>query len=567
MEFNGKEYIIKVWQGEELANFLAIDTETMVVPFTETPDLITCQVFDGESLFYIERCDLDKFLQMHSEKNFIFANAPFDIDVLEKATNWKCNKQIEQGKIYDVLVMYRLYILAVRGVVPRRFSLAKISEEFLQVSLSKEEEIRNNFGRFKEKKIKDIPREFLEYGASDVIATHDVFYQLLNRINCTKSTTLLSHNIQVAGNLALNRIYKNGIGVDRKKAEELLVQIERELRILGIKLSTYGWVRGEKGNQKFYNEIIEYLGLDEKLPKTATGGYSMKEDDLVAHRNIPFIDMYLKYKSLEKTTHFLKNLDSDKVHPRYDLLKNTGRTSCSSPNFQQLPRDGDIRSMFKAAEGSTFIITDYSAIELSTLAQVLYDEFRHSVMRDKINEGADLHRYYASVLFGVEEHKVEKWQRQAAKAANFGFPGGLGTETFTKFAKGYGIDITESEARNMRDAWFNAFPEMKEYLKGEKGYVITRTGRVRANTTFCAEKNTPFQGLAADGAKIALYNLMEAGFKIVGFVHDEIITEVPKNRIKDLTKQQEKIMIDSMKVVVPDVVIKVESTISERYCK
>ena len=111
------------------------------------------------------------------------------------------------------------------------------------------------------------------------------------------------------------------------------------------------------------------------------------------------------------------------------------------------------------------------------------------------------------------------------------------------------------------------FPRNEAIFARGKGYVWTRTGRLRANTTFCAEKNTPFQGLAADGAKLALYNLMTQGFKIVGFVHDEIITEVPKSKVKELTSKQEKIMIDSMKVVVPDVSIAVESTISERYCK
>ena len=119
----------------------------------------------------------------------------------------------------------------------------------------------------------------------------------------------------------------------------------------------------------------------------------------------------------------------------------------------------------------------------------------------------------------------------------------------------------------MRNAWFKAFPEMRKYLAGENGYVWTRTGRLRADTTFCAEKNTPFQGLAADGAKLALYNLCHKGFKVVGFVHDEIITEVSKNNAKDLIFLQEKTMIDSMKIVVPDVEVGVESTISERYCK
>ena len=119
----------------------------------------------------------------------------------------------------------------------------------------------------------------------------------------------------------------------------------------------------------------------------------------------------------------------------------------------------------------------------------------------------------------------------------------------------------------MKDTWFEAFPEMKTYMQGEEGSVTTLTGRIRADTTYCAEKNTPFQGLAADGAKIALYNLMDAGFELVGFVHDEIITEVPENTAEEMRRLQEEIMVNSMSLVVPDVKISVESTISPRYCK
>ena len=293
----------------------------------------------------------------------------------------------------------------------------------------------------------------------------------------------------------------------------------------------------------------------------------MKESDLEKYKDNHFVKSFLDYKRTEKTTFFIRKLKGSRVHPRYDLLKNTGRTGCSSPNIQQLPRDGDIRSMFKADSGNTLLITDYSAIELATLAQHVYVTQGSSTMRDKINEGADLHKYYASVLFNVPEDNVEKWQRQAAKAANFGFPGGLGIETFIEFAKGYDIQLTQMKHRDMKDTWFAAFPEMKEYMQGEEGAVTTLTGRIRANTTYCAEKNTAFQGLAADGAKLALYNLMDAGFKLVGFVHDEIITEVPENTAEEMRRLQEEIMVNSMSLVVPDVKISVESTISPRYCK
>ena len=129
------------------------------------------------------------------------------------------------------------------------------------------------------------------------------------------------------------------------------------------------------------------------------------------------------------------------------------------------------------------------------------------------------------------------------------------------------LNINTDDAQRMKDTWFEAFPEMKTYMQGEEGSVTTLTGRIRADTTYCAEKNTPFQGLAADGAKIALYNLMDAGFELVGFVHDEIITEVPENTAEEMRRLQEEIMVNSMSLVVPDVKISVESTISPRYCK
>ena len=81
MTFNGEEYTIQFWQGESLGSILAIDTETTIAPFTETPDLITFQVFDGENLYYVDRSLVDDFLKKHVTRTLVFANAPFDIDV------------------------------------------------------------------------------------------------------------------------------------------------------------------------------------------------------------------------------------------------------------------------------------------------------------------------------------------------------------------------------------------------------------------------------------------------------------------------------------------------------
>jgi hypothetical protein len=57
--------------------------------------------------------------------------------------------------------------------------------------------------------------------------------------------------------------------------------------------------------------------------------------------------------------------------------------------------------------------------------------------------------------------------------------------------------------------------------------VVTLTGRIRGGVNYSQCRNTPFQGLAADGAKLALWRLIHEGFSVVGFIHDEILLELP----------------------------------------
>ena len=93
--------------------------------------------------------------------------------------------------------------------------------------------------------------------------------------------------------------------------------------------------------------------------------------------------------------------------------------------------------------------------------------------------------------------------------------------------------------------------------------VFTATGRLRANATFCASRNTIFQGLAADGAILALWLVWRAGHKIVSFVHDQIIVESPADEhVGERASQIEKLMKQGMGTVVPGMLVKVETVIT-----
>ena len=104
-------------------------------------------------------------------------------------------------------------------------------------------------------------------------------------------------------------------------------------------------------------------------------------------------------------------------------------------------------------------------------------------------------------------------------------------------------------------------------LVGRRG-VFTLTGRLRAAAAYCARHNTIFQGLAADGAKLALWQLYRAGYRIVNFVHDEAVIEVPAGPEADEHASRiRQIMIDAMKEVVPDIAVDVEIAVSDRWSK
>lgn len=102
----------------------------------------------------------------------------------------------------------------------------------------------------------------------------------------------------------------------------------------------------------------------------------------------------------------------------------------------------------------------------------------------------------------------------------------------------------------------------------EQRGVFTLTGRLRANASYTERHNTVFQGLAADGAKLALWKLWREGFRIVNFVHDEILVEVESNLdLDEATDQIRDLMIEGMREVVPTVKVDVYLTVSSCWSK
>lgn len=96
---------------------------------------------------------------------------------------------------------------------------------------------------------------------------------------------------------------------------------------------------------------------------------------------------------------------------------------------------------------------------------------------------------------------------------------------------------------------------------------VTSTGRIRRGIGYTDSRNCPFQSLAADGAKKALWKLWKQGIQVVAFIHDEIVAEVEEGCEQEQKEAIEKAMIEGMEEVLEGFPVAVEGTLSTVWTK
>jgi hypothetical protein len=180
-------------------------------------------------------------------------------------------------------------------------------------------------------------------------------------------------------------------------------------------------------------------------------------------------------------TRYLQPLSAGERHyPNYySIGARTTRTSASKFPIQQTPKRRDsIRGLFIPEDGAVLIEADYKAAELTGLAQALHLMFGDSTLGRSIRAGEDPHQAKAMEIWpdlweeADEERRASL--RQACKAVNFGLPGGMGAAKFAIFARGWGLQMSEEEARHLRNQALGADPELKAYLSDS----LSSKGRV-----------------------------------------------------------------------------------------
>ena len=307
-------------------------------------------------------------------------------------------------------------------------------------------------------------------------------------------------------------------------------------------------------NLQLRQVLFEKLGLPVKK-RTATGPstdvFVLQE---LADEGYAIPQLLMEYRELFKLegTYLealpaLVNPGTGRIHTSFNqTVAQTGRLSSSDPNLQNIPirraLGRDIRRGFVPRTGWLLFSADYSQIELRLLAHFSEDP----AFVEAFRSGGDIHRQTASIIFGVPLGEVTGEMRNRAKTINFATIYGIGP-----FALSRQLKITNAEARQFIDTYFERFQGVKRYLETrvefarQHGYVETlfkrrryvpelkeRNFNIRAFGERVAQ-NAPIQGSAADLIKVAMIRIHhllaqeKLAARMLLQVHDELVFEVP----------------------------------------
>lgn len=339
---------------------------------------------------------------------------------------------------------------------------------------------------------------------------------------------------------------------------ELLAQLEE-----AIFEDSGGYGKFNINSPKQLNDVLfGKLGLSAAGLKKTTHGFSTAADVLENMRgDHPIIAKILEYRELSKLkgTYVdafpaLINAQTGRLHTTYNQAGSaTGRLSSSNPNLQNIPirteTGREVRRAFIAPPGMKLLSVDYSQVELRIMAHIS----KEPTLLEAFEQGQDIHAATAAVVSNIPIEQVTKNQRNFAKRVNFGLLYGMGA-----FRLARDSELTLAQANEFIKTYFDRLPNVQVYLDRAKqiaydtGYLTTLFGRRRTfpglheanrNVRMQAEReaiNMPIQGTAADIIKKAMIELAPRlpalGAHMILQVHDELVLEVPEDRVQDTAK-------------------------------
>ena len=284
-----------------------------------------------------------------------------------------------------------------------------------------------------------------------------------------------------------------------------------------------------------------------------------------------------KKSALDNIKKFKKWVVQNHIYPQWRIYgATTGRVITAEPALNSTPRSSLFREMFIAPEGQSFIVCDYSMIEIVIMAVIAQEE----TMLQNIYDDKDLHIFLASQvldkpyeeLMALKQTDAKQFKeiRTPMKSVNFGLLYGMGPATLWKRFIVQGYLQSLAEVTRIHATWTRTYPGISRYkdkctmetkqFREPIPVLFSRTsltslrGRVfRDRNEFTSAINFPIQGSCADILKTALrffnkaqeLNLLDQKVGVVLTAHDEIVFKCPTNHVEQVEKQVTALMVSA----------------------
>ena len=250
-------------------------------------------------------------------------------------------------------------------------------------------------------------------------------------------------------------------------------------------------------------------------------------------------DLILSYRKHKKLAEYYQGILTNEykgiIRSNFNSSRDrTGRYASSKINLQNIP--DEVREVYVARKGYTFVASDYNQIELRLFAHYA----KSQTMIDAYRDERDLHAENATVLFGKSNDVL----RKGGKSINFAYIYGMGMRRLQDMVYPFLGVISATQYNEFMLKLRSRYPEaprLRNELEVEleqEGFFYTAYNRRFPN---CAQikkdcVNYLIQGTAADVLKTAMIrlypHLVRIGAFMVATIHDEVLIECPLNRVK-----------------------------------
>lgn len=530
-------------------NTIFFDSETSGLdPFNDKITLI--QIKQDDKIRLIQSFTEPKIEELRGllENNLIVGhNLKFDLKFLHQQFN------INPKNLFDTWIAEILISGGMKARQRGTSTLEAITKQYLNIEMNKDETLRTSF-----KGKQPLTQEQIKYAALDVARLnkiHEIQQVKLKELGLEKVFEIEMSCIPATVWLELS-----GLPIDIEGLKKIGAETKEKVNAAELKVKT---ILKESGYRNLDLSGIPSVNLDSPLElfgalKAIKINVDSTADEVISMLEHPIGKAIKEYRKQQKllTGFILKypghvHKVTGRIQPSFNQCgTNTGRFTSNNPNMQQVPKDKSIRGLFRSSNGSRIITADYSQIELRIIAEISQEPKFLEIYRT----GGDLHRLTAALLLNKPEADVTKEERQQAKPVNFGFAYGLGSKSFREKAKkDYNIDISEEQAQEFRDTFFESYPVLERYLKtvafgaAEDYQIRNNAGRIVKFPLGLERwqyenmgRNTPIQSLSADITKTAmgrLYcKLKPFNAKLINAVHDELVFEVTEEHTEAAVK-------------------------------